>query len=83
MQKKKQSAKPVKEPGAIAEKPNERAEPAVQTAGVETGGNHGGVAALAYKMWQERGCPFGSDQEDWFRAENEIKSRKALAEGAS
>ena len=42
-----------------------------------------GIAALAYKLWQERGCPIGSDQEDWFRAENELKNRKAMAAGAS
>ena len=30
------------------------------------------VSALAYKYWQERGCPEGSDQEDWFRAESEL-----------
>lgn len=26
------------------------------------------VAALAYRLWQDRGCPHGSDQEDWFQA---------------
>jgi len=33
------------------------------------------VAALAYRLWHQRGCPIGSDQEDWFRAEQEIKNR--------
>ena len=32
------------------------------------------VAALAYQLWQERGCPVGSDQEDWFRAEQQLRS---------
>jgi hypothetical protein len=27
------------------------------------------IAAAAYQLWLERGCPIGSDQEDWFRAE--------------
>jgi hypothetical protein len=27
------------------------------------------IAARAYELWQERGCPIGTDQEDWFRAE--------------
>ena len=27
------------------------------------------IAALAYRLWQERGCPIGSPEEDWFRAE--------------
>jgi hypothetical protein len=33
------------------------------------------IAALAYQLWQDRGCPFGSDKEDWFRAEQELKGR--------
>jgi hypothetical protein len=35
--------------------------------------NHDDVAALAYRFWQRRGCPIGSDQEDWFRAEQELR----------
>ena len=31
------------------------------------------VAALAYQLWLERGCPIGSDQEDWFQAETLLK----------
>ena len=31
------------------------------------------IAALAYELWLERGCPIGSDQEDWFRAEAALK----------
>jgi len=27
------------------------------------------VAALAYRYWQARGCPIGSPEEDWYRAE--------------
>ena len=27
------------------------------------------VAALAYRLWQERGCPTGSPEEDWYKAE--------------
>lgn len=34
------------------------------------------IAVLAYQLWLERGCPIGSDQEDWFRAEEILKSRK-------
>lgn len=33
------------------------------------------IAALAYQLWLERGCPIGSDQDDWFRAEAMLKSR--------
>ncbi len=31
-------------------------------------------AILAYRFWQERGCPIGSPEEDWFRAEQALKS---------
>src|SRR5207237_6396539 len=27
------------------------------------------IARLAYSYWQERGCPEGSPEEDWLRAE--------------
>ena len=30
------------------------------------------IAALAYSLWQERGCPEGSPEEDWFRAEEAL-----------
>jgi hypothetical protein len=30
------------------------------------------IAVLAYQFWQERGCPVGTPEEDWFRAEREI-----------
>jgi hypothetical protein len=33
------------------------------------------INALAYKLWQARGCPEGSSQEDWFRAVAELESR--------
>ncbi len=34
------------------------------------------VAELAYQLWKARGCPHGSDQEDWFLAEGILKSRR-------
>ena len=32
------------------------------------------IAAIAYKLWQRRGCPEGSPEEDWFRAVEELRS---------
>jgi hypothetical protein len=40
------------------------------------------VAARAYECWQERGCPIGSDQEDWFRAEKELKKQAKIQTAA-
>jgi hypothetical protein len=36
---------------------------------------HTEIAALAYELWQARGCPLGSPDEDWFRAAEELRSR--------
>ena len=30
------------------------------------------IAALAYSLWQDRGCPIGSPDEDWFQADEGI-----------
>jgi len=30
------------------------------------------IAIRAYHLWQERGCPIGSPEEDWFRAEKAV-----------
>jgi hypothetical protein len=32
------------------------------------------IAAVAYRLWLANGCPDGSDQENWFRAEAILKS---------
>jgi hypothetical protein len=36
---------------------------------------HADIAALAYQLWQARGRPDGSPDEDWFRAAAELRSR--------
>jgi len=35
------------------------------------------IAALAHALWQERGSPEGSPEEDWFTAEQEISKQHA------
>ena len=32
------------------------------------------IATLAYQLWQDNGCPFGSDKEDWFLAKAMLKN---------
>jgi hypothetical protein len=32
------------------------------------------IAVRAYESWHERGCPEGSPEVDWYRAENELAS---------
>lgn len=41
------------------------------------------VAALAYQLWVERGSPHGSHEEDWYRAEQELRGSRPLIRTAS
>jgi hypothetical protein len=43
--------------------------------------DHEELARLAYSYWIERGCPEGSPDEDWFRAETTLReqARETLA----
>jgi hypothetical protein len=50
-------------------------DPDVQAGGTATV-EEPAIAVRAYELWQERGCPNGYDQEDWFRAEQELKGRR-------
>jgi hypothetical protein len=38
---------------------------------------HEQVAKLAYVLWQERGCPDGSPEDDWYRAEEQLQNQTA------
>ena len=33
------------------------------------------ISGRAYELWREKGCTDGTDKEDWFQAENELKKR--------
>jgi len=33
------------------------------------------IAALAHVLWQARGCPDGSPEEDWFQAKRKLAAR--------
>ena len=39
---------------------------------------HDDIAARAYELWRERGCPEGSPEEDWYQAVEELRSRNLL-----
>jgi hypothetical protein len=41
----------------------------------ETANSTSDIAALAYELWQQRGCPEGSSEEDWYEAERKIQSQ--------
>jgi len=35
------------------------------------------IASLAYQYWQERGCPDEGSEDDWYRARQELTTRRA------
>lgn len=41
------------------------------------------IAALAYQLWTDRGCPIGSPEEDWVRAEKELSGRQETTAAAA
>lgn len=53
--------------------------PAQPLANDRPGPTHEEIVSLAYVLWQQRGCPEGSSEEDWFRAEQELLGRSQLA----
>jgi hypothetical protein len=38
------------------------------------------IAERAYSYWQARGCPDGSPEEDWYRAENDFRRSPAVTD---
>ena len=40
---------------------------------------HEDIAALAYAQWQEKGCPEGTHEEHWHRAEKELRANREVA----
>jgi hypothetical protein len=37
--------------------------------------HHEEIARLAYALWEERGCTDGAHEEDWFRAEQQLRAQ--------
>jgi hypothetical protein len=52
------------------------AKPAGSAAPISTIG-HEDIRRLAHSYWEARGCRGGSPEEDWIRAEEELKKRHA------
>ena len=49
--------------------------PQVQTNSAGAGPAHEEIAVLAYSLWQARGCPEGTPEEDWLNAERTLKPK--------
>ena len=41
----------------------------------ETVNSTSDIAALAYELWEQRGCPEGSPEQDWYEAERKVQSQ--------
>jgi len=41
--------------------------------------DQGAIAQVAYSYWEARGCQNGSSEQDWSRAEAELRNRLAGA----
>mgnify|MGYP003387250970 CR=1 FL=1 len=56
----------------------------MNTLAATTEGNpdHHTTASLAYQLWQERGCPEGSCDQDWYEAELRLSERTSAAREA-
>jgi Protein of unknown function (DUF2934) len=53
----------------------------MQTAGIDgkeyadvPGSSHEQIALRAYQLWEERGKPYGSPEEDWHLAEHQLQA---------
>jgi hypothetical protein len=53
------------------------ADPAVELSGSEPVVPHEEIERLAYAYWEARGGESGSAEEDWLRAESELKASVA------
>jgi hypothetical protein len=49
--------------------------PSASLALVVSGPSYDEIAQLAYSYWVKRGCEGGSPEEDWLRAEQELRNR--------
>jgi phage tail sheath protein FI len=38
--------------------------------------DHSQIQERAYELWQQRGCPEGSSEQDWLQAESEFRNRR-------
>ena len=57
-------------PTVTQQSPNDRNEKAATTPEPDQ------IASLAYTLWQQRGCPEGSPEADWLRAEEELTTAR-------
>jgi hypothetical protein len=45
----------------------------------ESSPTHEEIAALAYSLWETRGCPEGSPEDDWLNAERVLNDQQSAS----
>jgi hypothetical protein len=63
------------EPDASAEVPASQPVSAAVEQAVSGTPTYNEIAALAYSYWEARGCQGGCPEEDWLRAEEELRNK--------
>ena len=66
-------------PANVAAAASAVADPVSDPVSIDTAPSEEQIAELAYKYWEARGCPYGSPEEDWFRAEHELSNQLVAA----
>jgi hypothetical protein len=44
---------------------------------------HEKIAQRAYEKWCKRGCPHGTDKQDWLEAESELRTEMMRSSGST
>ena len=52
--------------------------PRADAVAVERELSHEEIARLAYSLWEARGCQGGNPEEDWLRAEQQLRERAVV-----
>jgi Protein of unknown function (DUF2934) len=63
------------QPGSVqreSRKADPRPKPDSSAVDIAANSTHEDIANLAYALWQRRGCPDGSAEEDWLEAEQQL-----------
>jgi hypothetical protein len=68
------AAAPARRKPSTPKRVTRTAEPGIPTVAVEP--SEDAIAKLAYSYWVARGCQGGSPDEDWLRAEQELRAAK-------
>jgi hypothetical protein len=71
------SAKPARISGSTSPRNRRTAAPDIDSVSNRSSQpNYEAIALRAYLLWEARGCPIGSSEQDWLRAEQELRDNR-------